>query len=116
MSVTGSVAADSLLELTITYKGVGHCCQVGVSKAALESTVSAVRDAGYKVGVIEQESGSSQAASSKGKSKLVMRRLVGVQSPATMLDPTGHNPVHLLALYADISCAHQPFAKASCGV
>ena len=55
------------------------------------------RDAGYKVGVMEQiETG--EEAKKRDKNAIVRRKLVNVETPATALDPAGTDSVHLLSV------------------
>lgn len=59
--------------------------------------MAALVAAGHKVGVMEQiESG--EEAKKRGKNEMVRRKLVGVETPATALEPSGTDSVHLLSV------------------
>lgn len=69
-------------------------------------------DAGYKVGVMEQiETG--EEAKKRDKNAIVRRKLVNVETPATALEPTSTESVHLLSVRPVQAIGMQLFPSAT---
>ncbi|KAJ8568890.1 hypothetical protein K7X08_032587 [Anisodus acutangulus] len=96
------------LDWKMTLSGVGKCGQVGTSESGIDEAVqkllargvetTSCRNAGYKVGRLEQLETSEQAKS-RGSTSVIHRKLVHVLTPSTTSEGNiGHDAVHLLAV------------------